>query len=86
MLLEAALCRCLPSEVTAVAPGAWPVGRCGRRCLSVVGSAVAPYAQTNVPLSLAASPVGVWVGTEGGLEHLRITADGVEVDDVAGRR
>ena len=87
--LDAARSRFVPvstfRKVQAVAPGErglWVAAN--GSVFRVVGSAVAPYAQTNVPLSLAASPVGVWVGTEDGLEHLRITADGVEVDDVLG--
>ena len=72
-------------KVQAVAPserGLWVAAN--GSVFRVVGSAVAPYAQTNVPRALAASPAGVWVGTEDGLEHLRITADGAEVDDVLG--
>jgi len=72
-------------DVAAVAPssrGLWVAA--GGSVFRVVGGVVAPYLETNVPLSLAASPEGVWVGTRDGLEHLRITAEGAVVDDVLG--
>lgn len=62
--------------------GVWVAS--GSSVFRVVGSVVSPYLETGVPLSLAAAPDGVWVGTRDGLERLRMTVDGAVVDDVLG--
>lgn len=63
--------------------GLWVIS--GVSLFRVIGTAAQPYVRSHPPLAVAPAPDGAWLGTEDGLERLRLGGDDPgAVDDVLG--